>query len=144
MKAAVQNFAIGKSRWLGGAVWASHMLGCVGVLWADLPAWLSGASLVGILASAGFSARINRTLALRFTPGSGLSVRAREHWLPVQVLPESRVLGWMVWLVYRQQDARGTQVAVVLPDSMHTEDFRRLKICLRWRVTTARGGLEGV
>lgn len=52
---------------------------------------------------------------------------------PARLLADSHVSPWLVVMRYRLPGQRRTRRRVILPDSLAAEDFRRLRVWLRWR-----------
>ncbi len=106
------------------------------MLAGNLPAWLAAVLLVLVGASL---ARMRR----RFPPASlvlggdgkleivGADGTASE----VALHPHTLVLSFMVVLLYRQ--AGRLRAMTLLGDSLADEDFRQLRLWLRWRSTAA-------
>ena len=61
------------------------------------------------------------------------------HWSPATVLRSSFVLPWLVVLHLRLEGRRLMLPVVLLPDSMGNDDFRRLRVWLRWSGAAGRG-----
>ena len=107
------------------------------VLAANPPSWLAAAFLVLIGASL---ARVRRaspteTLILR---GDGRieKVGAGDTACELIVHPHTLVLSFLVVLLYRQQGR--LRSLTLLGDSLEAEDFRQLRLWLRWRSTAAK------
>ena len=52
--------------------------------------------------------------------------------LPAEILPGTTVFVWLVVMRYRSEGEHRARNCVVLADSLPTDDFRRLRIWLRW------------
>ena len=59
-------------------------------------------------------------------------------WQAAIVLPRSTVSPWLCLLAYRTEGERRARYLTILPDSLKGDDFRKLRIWLRWRA-----GVEG-
>jgi toxin CptA len=81
-----------------------------------------------------------RITALRLS-GAGLEILQGQEgaWLPVTVLDSSLVTPWLTVLHLKRQGRRGMLPLVLLPDMMLPEDFRRLRVWLRWGRTSGHG-----
>jgi hypothetical protein len=55
------------------------------------------------------------------------------RWHEAEILPSSYVSGWLVVVNLGQTGRRGRSL-VLLPDSAGTEELRRLRVWLRWRL----------
>jgi toxin CptA len=147
MPGPVLTFDIAPSRWLRLAVAMTHVLAGMAVLMADLRAWLQGVILVLVTASLAWSMRRGSLIELRCQPDGRLAISAvsnqspaviasearQSSWLAVEVRPETVVLPWLVVLRYRCAEGGRTQTAAILPDSLDEDDFRRLRVWLKWR-----------
>lgn len=121
------------SRWYARAALGLHLLAGGAVLLADLHVAVQltvlaalGASLVGAM-------REREVVDLHGRRDGSLAVRSGDDWVEARLLPDSTVLPWLVVLRYRLPDARGPGARVVLPDSLPADDFRHLRVWLRWR-----------
>lgn len=73
-------------------------------------------------------------LALRLEQSGGIAVSrgGQEGFVAAELLPGATVHPWLT--VFRTKLADGQRLAVVVAvDSMAAEDFRRLRVFLRWR-----------
>jgi toxin CptA len=110
----------------------AHLVAAVAVLAANLPVWLIAILLLLIGASL---ARIRRPL-----PGASLVMGGDGHIEIVGadgtaskavVHPHTVVLSFLVVLLYRSEGR--LRCLTMLGDSMTDEDFRQLRLWLRWR-----------
>ena len=115
----------------------AHVVSAGAVLAANLPSWLAAVLLILIGASL---ARVRRTspaetLLLR---GDGRieKVGAGDTACELIVHPHTLVLSFLVVLLYRQQGR--LRSLTLLGDSLEAEDFRQLRLWLRWRSTAAK------
>jgi len=102
------------------------------IVWADLPWYgrLAAATLAAAIALHAWRTRV--PVALRLHPDGTLEWReAAQDWQAVTLLPSSHVTPWLCVLACRS-DGRAHHL-VIYPDSLHREDFRRLRVWLRWR-----------
>lgn len=71
-------------------------------------------------------------VALRLGGDGRLEWRAvGQDWQPANLLPDSHVGPWLCVLSWRSQDS--TYRLALYPDSLHPDDFRRLRTWLRWQ-----------
>ena len=73
-----------------------------------------------------------RTLELNATGGA----RCQDglgQWLDAEILPGSYVSGWLIVLILGA-GGRRRRALVLLPDAAATEELRRLRVWLRWRL----------
>ncbi|MDO8786574.1 MAG: hypothetical protein Q7J42_00670 [Sulfuritalea sp.] len=110
----------------------AHVVAAGAVLAATLPSWLAAALLILVGASL---ACLRRT-----SPVTGLALGGDGHLQIVgpdgtaseaAVHPHTLVLAFLVVLVYRQ-DGR-LRSLTLLADSLAAEDFRQLRLWLRWQ-----------
>ncbi len=116
---------------------AAHVVAAFAVFASPVPAWLMAVLLLLVGASL---AHVRRSL-----PGERLvlhgdgrleKVGAGDTANEVTVHPNSLVLSFLVVLLYRE---RGRMRSMVLmPDSVAAEDFRQLRLWLRWRSIAAK------
>lgn len=59
---------------------------------------------------------------------------------PVRILPGGIVHPWLTTLRYREEAGRTVQVIVAV-DSIGDDDFRRLRILLRWQPSVSDAGV---
>lgn len=113
---------------------AAHVLAIAAVLASTLPTWLAVVLLLSIGASL---ARLRR-----ISPVDGLVLHGdgRFEALGAQgtvnealVHPHTLVLAFLVVLLYRQQGR--LRSVTLLGDSLAPEDFRELRLWLRWQST---------
>ncbi len=107
------------------------LLALTAIALADLPA-------AGILAAVLFTVFITwrawrrpAVVALRLNADGSLELRAAgQDWQPVSLLPHSSVTPWLCMLAYRAQGK--ARSLALYPDSLHPDDFRHLRVWLRW------------
>ena len=115
---------------------AAHVLAIAAVLASTVPPWLAVVLLLWVGASL---ARLRRIL-----PAGSLVLHGDGRLEPVGadgtpsealVHPHTLVLSFLVVLLYRQQGR--LRSLTLLADSLAPEDFRQLRLWLRWRSTAA-------
>jgi toxin CptA len=115
------------------------VLTLVAVLVCLLAPWsmlVQGALIVSLLLLAlGAARRLdNPLLGLLLTKEGRLSVRFRgkdESYFPVTVLPGTTVHLWLT--VLRMQYEAHPLTLLITPDCLAADDFRRLRVWLKWR-----------
>lgn len=129
------------SRQLGLLLCGGHA-GAVALSWAaSIPWWASLAVSLAVLASLAFCLRAH---ALRNGPravvgvelrldGSGAIQDRRGHWREVGVLGSTFVSPLLTVLNLRLSGAGGRRSLIVTPDALGADEFRRLRVWLRWR-----------
>ena len=115
---------------------AVHVLAIASVLASTLPSWLGAVLLLSIAASL---ARLRRRLPVEnlVLHGDGrLETVGTDGTVSEALLhPHTLVLSFLVVLRYRQQGRPNS--VTLLGDSLAPEDFRQLRLWLRWRSTAA-------
>ncbi len=128
------------SRIARAALTSMGLLALVAIYLADLP--LYAAIGAGLTVIAGFQRawRTPMPLALRLHPDGTLQWRnTAQAWQGADVLPHSSVHPLLCVVAFRPEGERGARAAVFLPDSLDAEDYRRLRVWLRWRVRLEKG-----
>jgi hypothetical protein len=139
---------LGPSRWLAATVIVAHAI-AVAAAAASLPAPAAAIVAAGLLASA--IEHVRRALhrsplavaELELGAGGGVAVAGpASDWLPARLVDAAVPASWVA--VVGLRDALGRRrTAVVLPDAIEPEPFRRLRVWLRWRPPAAAGGEPG-
>ena len=132
--AAPLRIAFKPSRRLLMIEWTAHLFLASAVLVATMPVWIA-ASLAGVI---GVSLmRVHKHLCARrgvlrlHADGRLEKLGADETPVVWQVHPSTTVLPFLVVLLYRQQGR--TRSLVLVGDSCASDDFRKLRLWLRWR-----------
>lgn len=105
-----------------GAVWLAQ--------WGV--AWQAGASLLLALSAAPWARRPPAPLTLRCSREGQVSISTPDGWAAREILGTPVSLPWMALLRLRAPGQKGVHPLLVLPDSLAAEDFRRLRVWLRW------------
>ncbi|MDO6388266.1 protein YgfX [Uliginosibacterium sp. 31-12] len=113
----------------------SHVLPLLCVLAPEVPRTLALGVALGVALSALWQLRSQRRLA-----SCTLEVGADACWwsdgnlrLQVDVLADSRDLGWLIVLVWRELESGRCERAALTRDGLAAEDWRALRSYLRWR-----------
>lgn len=131
-------FSLRLSRLLKLSLVIAHGLPWFCVWTPGVPGWVAGLTLAASLVSAAWQLHQAGRLA-----DSSLSLQAGgECWLTAQggrriavdILPESRDLGWLIVLVWREQDTGRSGRAALTRDALSPEFWRELRRYLRWNV----------
>lgn len=120
------------SRWLKRAVWTLFGLAALAIMLAALPLWLQGLGLALLLLAA-LRDQGQGAMRLQCQADGSLSVLQGEEWRPVMLMPGSIVNPWLTTIRYRSETGKRTGTMVLLSDSLDAEDFRRLRVWLRWK-----------
>jgi toxin CptA len=91
-----------------------------------------------LLASASFHLRPRQTVILRCQRDGQLAIQADNTWVPVTPTYAQVLLPFLTLLRYRFDDKAPALHLLVLPDCLTPEDFRRLRVWLRWKAKPAR------
>lgn len=121
------------------ATLALHALAVLALAWADLPLPVLIGGGAALLISAARHRRAPPVRMLRCGRDGALHVRDGDDWQPLTLLPSTTVLPALTVLHVR--DGRRRRAIVILADSLPPEDFRQLRVWLRWlaRVATEPG-----
>jgi len=129
---------LGPSRWLAATVIVAHAAALAAAV-AGLPAPAALIVAAGLLASA--IEHVRRALqhsplavaGLEFDAGGGVAIAGpATDWSPARLTDAAVPTPWLA--VVRLRDALGRRrTALVLPDALAPESFRRLRVWLRWR-----------
>ncbi len=134
------------SRSLLGILLGLHLLAAAALFLAGLPDWARWAGVLTLAVGAAFQLRRQETTELRLEPDGSLLLRSGEdEWRPAAVLAQTSVSPWLSVLRYRLEGEGRARSLAVLPDSLPADDFRRLRVWLRWRaaVDTVRIPFSG-
>ena len=124
-----------RSRLVDGILLVSTVFGLLALAFAAWPLFTSCLLAVVTLLAA-FSAAhalTPRIRALRIAEDGRVSCLAagESEFSPVRVLPGATAHPWLT--VMRLAHAEGKSLIVVAPDSAAPDEFRRLRVWLRWR-----------
>ena len=115
--------------------------GALALLWPlALPLWLKAAIGLTVIASLAFF--LNHAALLR-APRAVIAVEIKEdgsvalqtrrgEWHECRLSGDSYVSPWLTLLVLRQENTLTPRYVAILPDNVDAEDFRRLRVWLRW------------
>lgn len=127
------TLAIRPSRWLKHASWGLSGLAAMALMLAALPPWLQGLGLALFLLAA-LRGNGQGAMHLQCQADGSLSLRqAGQDWRPVVLLPGSIVNPWLTTIRYRSEAGKQAGTLVLLPDNVDAEDFRRLRVWLKWQ-----------
>ncbi len=138
------SLSIKVSRRLLAIQLAAHLVAAVAVLASGIPGWLMatllalvGASLArmrGSMPVTGLILRGDGSLATVGADGDPKGVQGQATEATVH--PHTLVMSGLVVLVFRQQGR--LRALTLLADSLAVEDFRQLRLWLRWRSVAAQ------
>lgn len=137
MKGPVLTLEIGASRRLTYLVIAIHLI-AGGALWLAELSWLYRVPIfMAIAISLGryLKAGARQAWKFRCRPDGNLDVRVADDWEEVRLLPDTLVLPWCGVVRYKRPARPRPETCVILPDSMNGDDFRRLRVWLKYRAS---------
>jgi toxin CptA len=113
----------------------------------SLPLWLKAAAIAALVASLVFSVRQTALLrssdavvVIEIASDDTVSVQTRGGlWLGCEVLGSTYVASFLTVLNLRELENNVVRHVIILPDSVDAEDFRRLRVWLRWKRGTPPG-----
>ena len=116
---------------------SAHVAAAMAVLVATIPSWLAATLLLLIGASLAHQRRLSPVAGLLLHGDGRLEAVGIDGTTSEAVVhPHTFVLSFLVVLLYRQE--RHLRSLTLLADSLAAEDFRQLRLWLRWRSTAAR------
>ena len=135
---------IRRSRWLLLLLGLAHAAALALAISAGLPAWakLMMVALVSVsgihsIALHALQALSRSTCALEIS--DDCAVQARDgggEWWNAQLLPSTFVTPWLTILNLHIDGKRLPRHVILLPDRVDADQFRRLRVWLRWRCGT--------
>ena len=137
------TITIGPSRQLALLLTLAHMRAAASALSVDISIWLKAAlvlAVAGSLLHALNGSALRRSgraiVALEIGEGAAASFKTRcGDWHKAVLLDSSFVAPYLTVLNLRTGLSRLAHHVVIMPDSVSAEDFRRLRVWLRWRKT---------
>lgn len=88
--------------------------------------------------------RSSRFASLRLTARDGLSfIGADGGRVEASLLPESTFFTWLVVLRFRIGEERKGHAVTLFPDQMSREEFRKLRLWLRWNASAGKRDDQG-
>ena len=130
-----------RSSWLLAVTLAlAHGAAIAIVLLISIPFWAQ------LIAAAGLSVHMfvvvrrqalllmpNSPVAIEFGSDNKLSVQTRHgEWSEYAVLGDTYVTAYLTVMNLRQTDSHEVKRIAILPDSVDADDFRKLRVWLRW------------
>jgi hypothetical protein len=115
----------------------AHLVAGGAVLVSTIASWLAAALLLLVGLSLTRQQRLSPVTAIVLRGDGNIDIVGADGTvIEAAVHPHTLVLSFLVVLLYRQQ---GRLRSLVLPgDSLATEDFRQLRLWLRWQSSAAR------
>lgn len=139
------TISVGPSLRLVGVLVGMHGFAAALFWLAPLPHWLAALLTPVLLGSAwhtlrrdGFRTLRHSLIALRLDADGRCEFQTRTGaWCEAVLLGSSFVAPHLTVLNLKPADGRMVKHLVILPDAVDTEDFRRLRVWLKWRCKKA-------
>lgn len=136
---------VGASRLLALLVGAMHVFGTALAWLPPFPVWAKISLSLVFLGSLGYYLGRDclRTLpssvvAVQLRPDCSCAVQTRNgEWLEASLLGSSFVAPYLTILNLRVAGGKFNPSVVLLPDAVEAEDFRRLRVLLKWKCAGA-------
>jgi len=130
------RIALRSSRLLIGLLAGLHVLAAVSVIILPWAMWLRAALLAGVVISLWRSLPPAPVNGLRLGERGQLTLLyPQAELLPVRVCPDTTVFSQLIVLRVREDESNRVLSYPLLPDSMSSEEFRRLRLWLRWQIS---------
>lgn len=130
------SIGLRRSRFVDGALFAVTALALTGVAltpWAPFRLLLvGGATLLAALVAAYSATPRIRTLRIDNDGRISCQMTGRAEFIEMHLLSGATVHPWLT--VLRLADEQHAYRVILVPDSVAPEDFRRLRVWLRWRL----------
>lgn len=128
--------------WILAAILAAaHGAAIVIIALVSMPLWLELIAIAALAANLIYEIRHTVSLrapdavvALEIASDDALSIQTRRgDWIRCEVLGSTYVTYLLVILNLKDLEYGRVKRAVILPDSIDAEDFRKLRVWLRWK-----------
>lgn len=106
-----------------------------------MPLWLKLIAVTALVINLGFEMWRNALMrdadavvAIGIAADNALSIQTRRgDWVDCTVRGDTYVASFLVVLNLRRLDNERRKSVVILPDAIDAEDFRKLRVWLRWK-----------
>jgi toxin CptA len=115
---------------------AGHILAGAATVLADLSGGYRWALLAALAVSLVQSLRHRREIRIRCGSDGSLDLWRGDEWRSATLQTDSTVLSWLVVLRYRAEGERRIRSSVIMADGMAADDFRRLRVWVRWKAVS--------
>ena len=136
----MQRLSLRPSPILAAILLAAHTAAVTIFLVLNLPTWMRLAVAAVLLCNLVYvlNAVLLRSddavVAIEITSEHGINAQSRNgKWTEYEVLTDTFVSAFLSVLRLKEVDGVATRRMVILPDSIDREDFRQLRVCLRWK-----------
>lgn len=134
------DYPLRGSYYLAGILCLGHCSVAALLWWLDLAPVLRASAWLILLGSLFYELRLalrlggNAVTALRIETDGVLRLHtARRGWVAGELLGSSYVTSFLSVINLRVADERRMRSVVLLPDSIGRDEYRRLRVWLRWR-----------
>ncbi len=119
----------------------AHGVAIAMVVLAGMAPWLEAIAIAALVASLVFNVRqsallraADAVIGFEIAPDDRFSIQTRRGgWTECEVLGSTYVISFLAILNLKRTDSGRITRAVILPDSLDAEDFRKLRVWLRWK-----------
>lgn len=124
------------SRRLARTVLVMHLLAVLAIGLADLEAWIQMA-LIGVVLASLVTHRPNQAVRLQCGDDGALALHDGAEWHVVTLRADTFVSPHLTVLRHVEEGARRPRSTLILGDSLPADDYRRLRVWLKWRAKPA-------
>jgi toxin CptA len=137
----VLRIALRPSRILAAILVIAHGAALAVIALVSVPLWLKVIAIAALAVSLVFEIRQtvllrapDAVVALEIASDDALSIQTRRgDWIECEVLGSTYVTYFLAIVNLKDQGSGRVKRAVILPDSIDAEDFRKLRVWLRWK-----------
>lgn len=137
----MSTISLRPSRILAATLVLAHGAAIAMVVLAGMAPWLVALAIAALAASLVFNVRksallraADAVIGLEITSDDKLGIQTRRGgWTECEVLGSTYVISFLAILNLKKMDSGRITHAVILPDSLDAEDFRKLRVWLRWK-----------
>jgi toxin CptA len=128
--------------WILAAILAAaHGAAIAVIALVSVPLWLQLIAIAALAVNLVFEIRQtvllrapDAVVALEIASDDALSIQTRRgDWIECEVLGSTYVTYFLAIVNLKDQGSGRVKRAVILPDSIDAEDFRKLRVWLRWK-----------
>jgi len=124
----------------------AHGAAIAAVVVVEMPQWVTFSAIAALFANLVVEIRHallrmpDSVIAVEINSDNVLAVQLRRGgWRECDVLGSTYVASFLVILNLRETLSRNARRIMVLPDSMSADDFRQLRVWLRWKAGRPAG-----
>ena len=124
----------------------AHGAAIAAVVVVEMPQWVTFSAIAALFANLVVEIRHallrmpDSVIAVEINSDNVLAVQLRRGgWRECDVLGSTYVASFLVILNLRETLSRNARRIMVLPDSMSADDFRQLRVWLRWKAGQPAG-----